>query len=31
MSREYALEKKLVKFNAALDIELPKCVKKKEI
>ena len=28
MSREYALEKKLVKFNAALDIELPKCVKK---
>ena len=31
MSREYALEKKLVKFNAALDIELPKCVKKRNI
>ena len=27
---KYALEKKLVKFNAALDIELPKCVKKKK-
>lgn len=28
---KYALEKKLVKFNAALDIELPKCIKKRNI